>query len=147
MLCLDSESDLKYCLDAARGKKSLLQAPVVLRCPSLRGVFRCWNFSFPWVPFIHTERSEDAGAIWLVVTCTVGPCFLHAACQPSGNWCLLASNLEKIPFQLMKPPAPSASIPKWMACLTVEGFLQFSLHTSFSFSLLLLLSLLGGTPS
>lgn len=40
-----------------------------------------------------------------------------------------------------------SSTPKWMACHAVGAFLHFSLYSAFSFSLLLLLSLLGGTPS
>lgn len=58
MLCLDSKSDRKYCPGAARGKKTLMQVPVVSRIP------RFWTCNLPCVPFIPIERSEDA--VWLV---------------------------------------------------------------------------------
>lgn len=38
MLCLDSESDLKYCLGAARKKKSLLQVSGVEMPEPVRGI-------------------------------------------------------------------------------------------------------------
>lgn len=103
MLCLDSKSDLKYCPDAAREKKSLLQAPVVLRCPSLRGVCKCRTCNF--LCALH-PCGEEWGC-WSCLACgdqqhgSIFPPY----CMPGfWHWHPLASNLVKILFQLKKPP-------------------------------------------
>lgn len=122
-------------------EKSLLQAPVVLRCPSLREAPRCWICNFPCAWPSSQRRgvrmSEPFGLQWPEAWVPVfSTLWRH----------LLGFNWGSSFFSWWSLPAESVnSIPKWVVCLAVEGFLHFSLYPSFSFFLLLLLSLLGRT--